>query len=129
MYEARQNINVYPRTISTVRNRYNRPPQAIQRHVFLNGKVIGIDRAQKEFERMKLELNIKQITFLKHLIESDKHYLFSELIGLLGIDNRKDKSLKPKTAPLIADKMNIGYKNRREALKKVLKELDLPKEM
>ena len=61
MYEARQNINVYPRTISTVRNRYNRPPQAIQRHVFLNGKVIGIDRAQKEFERMKLELNIKQI--------------------------------------------------------------------
>ena len=49
MYEARQNINVYPRTISTVRNRYNRPPQAIQRHVFLNGKVIGIDRAQKEF--------------------------------------------------------------------------------
>ena len=80
MYEARQNINVYPRTISTVRNRYNRPPQAIQRHVFLNGKVIGIDRAQKEFERMKLELNIKQITFLKHLIESDKHYLFSELI-------------------------------------------------
>lgn len=40
-----------------------------------------------------------------------------------------DKSLKPKTAPLIADKMNIGYKNRREALKKVLKELDLPKEM
>lgn len=92
MYEARQNINVYPRTISTVRNRYNRPPQAIQRHVFLNGKVIGIDRAQKEFERMKLELNIKQITFLKHLIESDKHYLFSELIGLLGIDNRKWKS-------------------------------------